>query len=159
LSKSRNLLSEQNFKPENTAKDIEKNIENTTNQDERQQAYKINGNVIVLHGNSKKELDITNIEKKAFLDSVREFNDEVSELTEFNELKVYKRSVEWSGNITNLNIEFIYIIGENDGVYLNGELIKLDDDTVETLTNLKTYYDMFSNKWGEVLNSRKELES
>lgn len=161
LKRSRVLLKEENeLSVDNVGKSIENSIDKDKNYDSnKKQGYKINGDVINLYGNTKRELEITTIEKKAFVETISEFNDEVSELAEFGELNLRNKSIDWSGKITNYDLEFIFIIGENQGVYLNCELVKLDDDCYELLGNLKTYFDKFSIKWGEVLNSRKELAS
>lgn len=159
LKVSRGLLREQNeLSVDNVGKSIENSI--TKNKDynkDKKQGYKVNGDVINLFGDTQKELDITDIEKRAFVETIKEFNDEVSELVEFNELNVYRNAVEWSGKFTNYDVEFVFVLGENQGVYLNGELIKIDEDFYEMLGNMRVYFEKFSVKWGEVLNSRKEL--
>ncbi len=122
------------------------------------QRYDVSGNIIVLHGDNEKDVKITAYEKDAFLTTVRQFTDEVTNLVEFNQLKVYKNSVEWSGKIINFDLEFVYIVGENDGVYINGELMKLDDEFYEFLGKLKNNYSTFNEKWGEVINVRNKKE-
>ena len=109
----------------------------------------------MLHGKKQSELDITTDEKVAFQESMNEFVNEVSDLVEFNQLNVYPNTVEWSGKIIEYDIDFIYTIGERNGLYIRGEMINTDDDFLELIQKLKAYYDKFKSKWSKVLGNRK----
>lgn len=153
LKASKNLLREQE---EMKSDSIES--EKKRKKEGKHQRYKINGYVLSLYGDTEKETTLTNIEKTAFIDTLKEFTEEVADLVDFDDLKLKSDSAEWSGRITNHEITFIYILGENEGVYFNGELVELDDDTYDILGSLKSYFDKFSAKWGPIINERKELK-
>ena len=85
-----------------------------------------------------------------------EFVTEVSELVDFNKLNLYENNVEWSGKITELDVEFFYSIGENNGIYVNGTMTKIDDEYLEFLVNLRKYYEKFKSKWSKVIAIRKK---
>jgi hypothetical protein len=101
-------------------------------------------------------LDITSDEKLAFQETMDEFVEEVSDLADFNTLNVYPNNVEWSGKLIDEDINFIFTIGEDSGVYINGQMIKLDPDFMTTINKLQQYYQKFKSKWGRVLASRKK---
>ena len=44
---------------------------------DKQKAYRVNGNIIVLHGKTKSDIQLTTDEKNAFTSSVDEFRNEV----------------------------------------------------------------------------------
>jgi hypothetical protein len=125
---------------------------------DKKQGYKISGNKLVLHGKDSGDLTLTTDEKLAFQQTIDEFINEVSDMVEFNQLNVYPNNVEWSGYITDLDIEFIYTIGESDGVYLNGTMMKTDDNFLEMINKLKSYYEKFKSKWAKILNNRKKTK-
>jgi hypothetical protein len=85
-----------------------------------------------------------------------EFVSEVSELVDFNKLNLYENNVEWSGKITELDIEFFYSIGENNGIYVNGTMTKIDDEYLQFLVDLRKYYEKFKSKWSKVIAVRKK---
>jgi gamma-glutamylcyclotransferase (GGCT)/AIG2-like uncharacterized protein YtfP len=87
-----------------------------------------------------------------------EFVEEVSDLVDFNTLNVYKNSVEWSGKLIDEDLEFIFTIGEESGIYINGEMIKVDDEFLTMINKLQQYYQKFKSKWGKVLASRKKTK-
>lgn len=121
------------------------------------QRYRISGSVLAIHGPTKSDTEITSDDKLAFQDTIDEFNEEVSDLVDFNQLNVYPNDVEWSGKIVDKDIEFIYTVGESSGTYINGNMVKVDDETLETINKLKNFYDKFKSKWSKVLVSRKQL--
>lgn len=123
---------------------------------DKQQKYRISGGILSLHGKDRNELDITSDEKLAFQETMDEFIEEVSDLVDFNTLNVYPNNVEWSGKLIDEDIDFIFTIGEDSGVYINGQLIKLDDDFMTTINKLQQYYQKFKSKWGKVLANRKK---
>lgn len=170
LQKSRMIL-EQGTQI-NVAKDVESRIEQDQEYEtadngednglekssprDKQQKYRISGGILALHGKDRNDLDITSDEKLAFQETMDEFVEEVSDLVDFNTLNVYPNNVEWSGKLIDEDIDFIFTIGEDSGVYINGQMIKLDEEFMTTINKLQQYYQKFKSKWGRVLASRKK---
>jgi len=143
----------------NVAKDTEKEIyQETKPKEDKQQAYRISGGILVMHGKSKTDLEITTEDKRAFQETMDEFVDEVSEMVDFYPLNAYSTSVEWSGKVIDQDLEFLYSIGENNGVYINGTLSRVDDEFLEFVSKLRAYYQKFKTKWAKVLASRKKTQ-
>ncbi len=131
--------------------------EETKKSSDRQQKYKISGGIFVLHGDSKAEVDnITTDDKSSFQETMDEFVEEVSDLVDFDELHLYKNSVEWGGKLIDDNITFLYTIGENGGVYISADIVKIDEDFLQIITKLEQYYQKFKSKWSKMLAIRKK---
>jgi len=126
--------------------------------DDKTQGYRISGGILVLHGKEQTDLELTTDEKIAFQETMDEFVTEVSDMVDFNKLNVYSNNVEWSGKLIEYDIEFFFSIGEENGVYINGEMLKTDEEFLELLNKLKTYYAKFKVKWAKILSSRKKTE-
>ena len=148
-----------------TKMNVGKEIETAISNDEEEQsgkdltqAYRISGGILVLHGKDQTELELTTDEKIAFQETMDEFVAEVSDLVDFNKLNVYPNNVEWSGKIIDFDVEFIYSIGEENGIYVNGDMMKMDDKFIEFVTKLKSYYEKFKSKWAKILASRKKTK-
>jgi hypothetical protein len=124
----------------NIAKDTERKIQTDTKKNEdKQQAYRVSGGVVVMHGKTQQEL-------------------EISELVDFYPLNVYANNVEWSGKVIDQDLEFYYSIGERNGVYINGTMSKVDDEFMDFIQKLRTYYNKFKVRWSKVVGSRKKTE-
>ena len=155
----------------NIGKSIQDRIENDTEYEtaedgddkeessaDRSQAYRISGGVLVLHGKDLHDTDISTDDKIAFQETMDEFIEEVSDLVDFNELNVYPNNVEWSGKIIDYDLDFTFSIGESNGVYIDGDMIKVDEDFTEFINKLRQYYEKFKSKWARVIASRKQTE-
>lgn len=159
-------LDDQTFSRVNIGKTIEDTIDKDEDEEyeemtgeesktDKKQAYRVSGGVIVLHGKDNSDTELTTDEKIAFQETMDEFIGEVSDLVDFNKLNVFPKNVEWSGKIIEFDIEFMFSIGEENGVYIQGDMIKADNEFVQLITSLNTYYDKFKAKWAKVLADRK----
>jgi hypothetical protein len=144
----------------NLAADTEEELEMSANpKEDKQQAYRVSGGVLVMHGKDKGDLEITTEEKRAYQETMDEFINEVSEMVDFYPLNVYPTSVEWSGKVIDQDLEFFYSIGENNGVYVNGTMSRVDDEFLNFITKLKGYFQKFKTKWAKVLAARKKTQT
>ena len=143
----------------NITQSVEDEIEdNTESSKDKTQGYRISGGLLVLHGKTQTELELTTDEKIAFQETMDEFVTEVSDLVDFNKLNVFPNNVEWSGKIIDFDIEFFFTIGEENGVYINGQMIKVDDKFLDMVNKLKTFYENFKSKWAKIMASRKKTK-
>ena len=139
--------------------DTDKNNEDSDRQPtakDKVQKYRISGGILALHGKSKTDTDITTDDKLAFQETMDEFVNEVSDLVDFNTLNVYPNNVDWSGKIIDSDLDFTFTIGENSGIYVDGEMLKVDENFLELLNKLQQYYQKFKSKWSRILASRKK---
>jgi hypothetical protein len=149
----------------NMAKSIESNIDsdeakNDVDSDkvkkDKSKTYRISGGLLTLHGKDKSDLELTTDEKTSYQETMDEFVTDVSDLSDFGVLNVYPNEVQWSGKVIDFDLEFFFSIGENNGVYINGDMIKLDDKLTELVTKLSTFYEKFKTKWAKVISVRKK---
>jgi hypothetical protein len=164
LLKKTRLLMEQ---PEavNLGKSIEDEIDSDVKTDDvdvekvkkdKSKTYRISGGLFTMHGKDQKDLELTTEEKTAFQETMDDFVEEVSDLSDFGVLNFYPNEVQWSGKVIDFDLEFFYSIGENNGVYINGDMIKLDDKLTELVNKLTSFYEKFKSKWAKVISQRKK---
>lgn len=158
------------FDRDNPMKSIQKNIDYETADSEQEgmpenkqkadkkKGYRISGGLLFIYGTDSKDLQLTTEDKTAFQESMDEFVSEVAEIVDFNKLNLYPNNVEWSGKITEYDVEFFFSIGENNGVYINGTMMQIDDDFLELIEKLKSYYEKFKSKWSKVIAVRKKTQ-
>jgi hypothetical protein len=144
--------------PSSVETDIEFDAE-PKNQKDKQQAYRISGGVLTMHGKDQKDLQITSLEKQSFQETMDEFVAEVSDMVDFNPLNVYEDSVEWSGKLIEFDMDFMYRIGETNGVYVDSEMVKVDQEFDMMIDKLRTFYEKFKSKWAKIVASRKKTGS
>ena len=80
-------------------------------------------------------------------------------MVDFNSLNVYEDSVEWSGRLIEFDMDFMYRIGETNGVYVDSEMVKVDQEFDMMIDKLRTFYEKFKSKWAKIIASRKKTDS
>ena len=160
IKEQESVVTDLSDEPVNIDVDSEEEIDiETTPDEDKSESYRVSGGVITLHGKDKQDLELSTEEKMAFQETMDDFVDQVSDLSDFGTLHIYPNNVEWSGKVIDFDLEFFYSIGENNGVYINGDMIKLDESLVELINKLTSYYQQFKSKWAKVLASRKKTRT
>ena len=124
-------------------------------EDEKTKEYTISSGIMVTHGYTESDLDLTDDEKNSYQSTMDEFVDQVSDLVDYEPLNLYQNNVEWGGTLIKFDTRFMYTLGESNGVFISCEMTRLDDEFTETIEKLKSYYKIFSSKWAKVLSDRK----
>jgi hypothetical protein len=166
LVRQSRLINEQITNRINIAKSIEDKIEDDEyetadtegkeeNVEDKVEKYRISGNILAIHGKDAEEMQITSDDKTAFQETIDEFTEEVSDLVDFNQLNLYRNNVEWSGKIIDQDMDFIFTIGESNGIYINADAVKVDPDFLNTINKLQNYYEKFKSKWSKLIAQRK----
>jgi hypothetical protein len=138
---------------------VEDEIDDTDGKrDEVEQGYRISGGLMVIHGKDRKDVELTTDDKKAFQETMDEFVAEVSDLVNFKQLNVYKNNIDWSGKIVDFDVDFYFTIGESNGLYISGDMVKVDENFLNAINKLQTYYEKFKSKWARILASRKKTK-
>ena len=160
INEQEDVVTDLTDEPVNVDVDSEEEIDiETTPDEDKSQSYRVSGGIVTLHGKDKQELELSSEEKMAFQETMDDFVEQVSDLSDFGTLHIYPNNVEWSGKVIDFDLEFFYSIGENNGVYVNGDMIKLDESLVELINKLTSYYEQFKSKWAKVLASRKKTKN
>lgn len=160
IKEQESVVTDLSDEPVNIDVDSEEEIDiETTPDEDKSESYRVSGGIVTLHGKDKQDLELSTEEKMAFQETMDDFVDQVSDLSDFGTLHIYPNNVEWSGKVIDFDLEFFYSIGENNGVYINGDMIKLDESLVELINKLTSYYQQFKSKWAKVLASRKKTRT
>tara|TARA_R110002020_G_scaffold352735_1_gene565743 strand:+ start:51 stop:590 length:540 start_codon:yes stop_codon:yes gene_type:complete len=136
------------------------NIEDITldREQEKTKEYDVSSGKIIVHGYTTPDITLTDEEKNTYQETMDDFIEQVSDLVDYNALNIYNNNVEWSGVLVKFDTEFFYSVGEENGVYVTGSMIKIDTEALEMLNKLKDYYQIFSAKWASVLADRKSTK-
>lgn len=132
--------------------------EGETKPEEKREEYTVSGGKIIVHGYKSEDMELTDEEKQNFQETMDEFVEQVSDLVDYNALHIYQDNIEWSGKLIKFDLEFFYTLGENNGIYLNGQMLKVDDDFLGMVNKLRNYYKVFTSKWAKLVATRKKTE-
>ncbi len=130
--------------------DIEKKREK-----EKTKTYTISSGKLIIHGQRQSELNLTDDERNSYQETMDDFVEQVSDLVDFRPLQLYRNNVEWGGRLIKEDLDFFFSLGESNGVFISGNMVRVDNDFVETIEKLRSFYEIFSAKWAKVLGNRK----
>ena len=93
------------------------------------------------------------IKSGGLIDSFREQVSQIAELKPgftFNETQI-----RLDGSITDLDINFVFIVGDEGGLYLNADMLLIDNDVMTTITKLSKFELTFRDTIEPLLRERK----
>ena len=126
---------------------------------EKTKQYTISSGKLVIHAERESDLNLTDEEKNSYQETMDDFLEQVSDLVDYRPLQLYKNNVEWGGRLIKEDLDFFFSLGESNGVFISGNMVRVDNDFVETIEKLRSFYDIFSSKWANVLASRKVTDT
>tara|TARA_R110001599_G_scaffold269377_1_gene470190 strand:+ start:897 stop:1433 length:537 start_codon:yes stop_codon:yes gene_type:complete len=125
---------------------------------EKTKVYNVSSGKIITHGETEMELGLTDDEKTTYQSTMDDFVEQVSELVDYQPINLYQNNVEWGGKLIKEDMDFFFSIGESNGVFISGDMMRLDSEFMETIEKLKIFYKLFSSKWSKFLANRKSTE-
>lgn len=136
--------------------------ENTTSkktlkeEEEKVNNLVLNNNVeIKIHSTDQADLEISEQEKASLNQLIENFRTQVSELAQFEEgFNVYTDSVRLDGSIGD-DFGFVYIAGNDRGLYLNADMLKIDDQVAIVIEKLNKFQHTYEDVVNEMISSRK----
>jgi len=143
----------------NTMRNLNENVKSKSilkEEDEKLFNLVLNDNVEVkIHSTDQEDLSLSDEEKASLNQLVQNFKSQVSELVNFEEgFNIYVDSVRLDGTIEN-DLSFVFIAGNERGLYLNANMLKIEAETVETINKLEKFQHTFEDVVMEIMNNRK----
>lgn len=102
------------------------------------------------------DLELTEEQKNTISSLIDSFREQVSQIAElkpgftFNETQI-----RLDGSITDLDINFVFIVGDEGGLYLNADMLLIDNDVMTTITKLSKFELTFRDTIEPLLRERK----
>ncbi len=100
-------------------------------------------------------MSISDEEKNSLNQLIQNFKAQVSELASFDEgFNIYLDNVRLDGNVGE-DLGFVLIAGNDRGLYINANMLKIEAETVEMITKLEKFQHTFEDVVVEIMNNRK----
>jgi hypothetical protein len=123
-------------------------------------SYPVDGEL----GDEEQGQDISPDEQR---DEENSFKGKVTQLVEFEKIKVFTKTVTWSGKLVREGITWTYTLDDKVGCFIGTEeddTLQLTDDMLEVIKNVRAYYDIWSEEWssrltGGASSSDNELDN
>jgi len=115
----------------------------------------INNVEVVIHSEDPEDMELTDEEKGKISQLIDDFRAEVSETVEFDKLHIYETSSKLDGKIGEFGLMFTLSTGDDTGLYINGQMLKIDENSLLVLEKLGGFELKFSNTINDLLVRRR----
>ncbi len=115
----------------------------------------INDVEVVIHSEDPEDMELTEEEKAKVSQLIDDFRAEVSETVEFDKLHIYETNAKLDGKIGEYGLMFTLSTGDDTGLYINGQMVKIDENSLLILEKLGQYQLKFSNTINDLLVRRR----
>ena len=151
MSQKQNLGYDFTKKMLNTMRNLNENVVSTKKilkEEEDQKMFNLvlNDNVEVkIHSTDQQDLSLSDEEKNSLNQLIQNFKSQVSELASFEEgFNIYVDNVRLDGTIEE-DLGFVLIAGNNRGLYINANMLKIEQETVEIISKLERFQHAFDD--------------
>jgi len=137
---------------------LREQIENTPEQQSSENVKNditiINDVEVKLNSNDPSDMKLTDEQKNKLSGLIDNFKTQVSQLTEFEPgMTISTEQIRLDGHVNDL--KFVYIAGQNNGLYLNAEMLKLEQEQIDLITKLNTFSKVYQDTMNVFINERK----
>lgn len=111
---------------------------------------------IQINSSDEADLELDEESKSAISQMLTNFKTQVSQIVEFDPgITINENQIRLDGSLTEIEIDFVFIAGEESGLYINSDMLKLEDDALEFLQKLKTFEESFLTSMNSLIDKRK----
>lgn len=100
-------------------------------------------------------MELSDDEKGKISQLIDDFRAEVAETAEFDKLNVYEANAKLDGKLGDINLQFTLSTGNDTGLYINGQMLKIDQNILLILEKLIAYQLKFSSTINDLLVRRR----
>jgi hypothetical protein len=102
------------------------------------------------------DMKMSEEDKNSISGLIDNIKSQVSNLIDFEPgLTITREQIRLDGSITDQDINFVFIAGEENGIYINADMLKLETDVIDMITKLEKFNETFSTTMNEMITKRK----
>lgn len=116
----------------------------------------INGVDIKMVSSDEMDMKISEDDKTAISGLIDNIKSQVSNLIDFEPgITITQEQIRLDGSITDQDINFVFIAGEENGIYINADMLKLETEVIDIITKLEKFNQTFSTTMNDIITKRK----
>ena len=116
----------------------------------------INDVDVKLLSGDKNDMKLTDEQKKSISSIVDSFKTQVSQIVEFEPgFTITPDQVRLDGKLSDDDVNFVFIAGKEDGVYINADMLRLEQNVAATLEKLAKFQIGYQEAMEPVMDQRR----
>lgn len=103
----------------------------------------------------EEDIKLKDEERNAISQLIDNFRQQVSQLADLNPgLTITENQIRLDGTMTETEISFVFIIGEDSGLYFNGDMLNIEQETLDMFNKLLKFKPTFISEMEPLLRTR-----
>jgi hypothetical protein len=103
----------------------------------------------------KEDIELKDEERNTISQLIDNFRQQVSQLADLNPgLTITENQIRLDGTMTETEISFVFIIGEDKGLYFNGDMLNIEQETLDMFDKLLKFKPTFISEMEPLLRTR-----
>jgi hypothetical protein len=141
---------------------IKEQMEMSQQEVEPEQTQKQESDFIIINDVEVKMLSTDNMDmelkddqKETISNLIDNFKQQVSQIVDFDPgMTINQKQIRLDGTLTDEDISFVFIAGDDSGVYINADMLKLDTETGTMLEKLSKFEETFKTSMEPLIDQR-----
>ena len=115
----------------------------------------INDVEVKLLSSDQADMTLNDQQKQTISTLIDGFRQQVSQIVDFEPgLTINMNQIRLDGTLTNEDISFVFIAGEENGVYINADMLKLEQNVADALEKLVKIEETFTTSMEPLITQR-----
>ena len=115
----------------------------------------INDVDVKMLSNDKLDLKLTDEQKNSISGLIDSFREQVSQLANLEPgLTINSNQIRLDGSISSIDLNFVLITGDESGVYVNADMLKVEDEVLTTIEKLLKFQLIFEDTLNPIIRQR-----
>ena len=129
--------------------------EQASSQESKNDITVINNVDVKLNSVDKLDLKINDQDKNAISQLIDGFSQQVSQIVEFEPgMTINQDQIRLDGYLPDEDVHFVFIAGKEAGIYINAEMLKLEQNVATVLEKLAKFEEIFKTSMEPLLKER-----
>ena len=115
----------------------------------------INDVEVKILSSDRDDMGVKEEQKNAISQLIDNFRQQVSQIVEFDPgMTVNENQIRLDGSLTDEYIDFVFIAGNEGGLYINSDMLKVEDETLSVIQKLLKFEDVFKTAMEPLITQR-----
>jgi chaperone required for assembly of F1-ATPase len=129
---------------------------NKTEEEQNDDITVINDVDVKLVSSDESDMKLSDQQKGGISQIIDGFRQQVSQIVDFHPgFTITQNQIRLDGSITELDIDFVFIAGDESGIYINADMLKLEQDTATMLEKLAKFEETYKTSMDPLITYRK----
>ena len=103
----------------------------------------------------ERDLELKDDQKELISKLIDSFKQQVSQMVDFEPgMTINQNQIRLDGKLSNEKIDFVFIAGEEEGVYINADMLKLEQNMANILTKLAKFEETYKTELEPIITQR-----